>query len=137
MIQAIIDTNVIVSALLSKNPSQSIPFLVMSYGLEGFYSFVISEKTFNEYKEVLGRDKFQFNKNYVDVLLNGIYQHSIVLNPQNTECELPDEKDRAFYDLLVASPDNTFLVTGNEKHFPKGENTISPRKFIELLSEIR
>lgn len=132
MIQAIFDTNVIVSALLSKKPSQSIPFLLLSYALEGSFPIMLSEAIYQEYKEVLTRSKFQFDNTLVEVFLNGIYSRATIMEPSKTSIVLPDEKDRAFYDLLMYSPTETYLVTGNLKHFPDCSNAVQPRKFLEL-----
>lgn len=134
MIQAIIDTNVIVSALLSKKPSQSIPFLLLSYALEGHFTIVLSEETFQEYQEVLSRSKFQFDADLVKVLLDGIRSRAIIIEPEQTTIELPDEKDRVFYNLLCSCYSETYLITGNLKHFPNCPNAVTPRKFLEIFS---
>lgn len=136
MIRAVIDTNVIVSALLAKNPAQSIPFQIISYGLDDCFSMIISHDTFREYREVLYREKFQFDKQLVDILLDGICNHSTIIEPESTTIALPDEKDRVFVNLLMSCPPATYLVTGNLKHFPNCPNVVTPRQFLEIFSDI-
>lgn len=52
----ILDTNIIVSALLRKG---SIPFQVLLAFKESKFSLVLSHEIYNEYEEVLRRDKFR------------------------------------------------------------------------------
>jgi predicted nucleic acid-binding protein len=43
--------------------------------------------------------------------------------------DLPDEKDRIFYD--TAKQRNAILITGNIKHFPEEDFIMSPKDFLE------
>jgi hypothetical protein len=43
---------------------------------------------------------------------------------------LPDEGDRAFYDIAKAY--GATLITGNIQHFPKEDFILTPSEFLEL-----
>ena len=60
-IYAVIDTNVIVSALFSIS-GQSNPATIIRKVVDGTITPIYNEEILAEYKEVLGRDKFPFRK---------------------------------------------------------------------------
>ena len=64
---AVIDTNVIVSAMLKSN---STPAAVLREVLTGNISLLANEEIFDEYTEVLSRKKFGFDANTVILLMN-------------------------------------------------------------------
>ena len=45
---------------------------------------------------------------------------------------MPDEKDRPFYEVSL-SIDDSFLVTGNLKHFPATSKVISPADMVAII----
>lgn len=64
---AVVDTNVIVSAMLKSN---STPAAVLREVLTGNISLLANEEIFDEYTEVLSRKKFGFDANTVILLMN-------------------------------------------------------------------
>lgn len=46
--------------------------------------------------------------------------------------EMPDEDDRVFYEVCLSKEDS-FLVTGNLKHFPKEPQVITAAEIMEIL----
>lgn len=46
-------------------------------------------------------------------------------------------KDLPFYEVVLEKrDDNTYLVTGNIKHFPKEPFVVTPRELLDILNEI-
>ena len=45
---------------------------------------------------------------------------------------MPDEDDRVFYEVYLSKEDS-FLVTGNLKHFPKEPQVITASEMMEIL----
>ena len=45
---------------------------------------------------------------------------------------MPDEDDRVFYEVCLTKEDS-FLVTGNLKHFPKEPQVITAAEMMEIL----
>lgn len=50
--------------------------------------------------------------------------------------EMPDEDDRVFYEVCLSKEDS-FLVTGNLKHFPKEPQVITAAEMMEILDQTR
>ena len=57
----VIDTNVIVSALLAQDHQRSVPFAILEAVFLGKITPVLSKDIMTEYMSVLNRDKFGFN----------------------------------------------------------------------------
>lgn len=128
--KVIIDTNVLVSALLSSHEDSATVRLLMML-LDGRVIPVITDGIFSEYGEVLRRKKFRFPEESVSVLLDEIRKKSRMIKPALSAVELPDEKDRPFLDALLTE-DETILITGNLKHFPRHERIMTARDFLAL-----
>ena len=114
--QLVIDTNIIVSALLS---ADSNAFKVLSDALDGKYTVLISEEIFQEYQDVLHREKFGFDEEIISFLLEWFKENAIWIEVSKSNIPMKDEKDRVFYDL--ANLCKARLVTGNIKHYPVDE----------------
>ncbi len=129
---AVIDTNVLVSALLKWD---SIPGLVVEKVVTGKVIPVLSEEIINEYTEVLHRKKFNFLDEDIQIVIRGLIQQEIFLKPAKIEEVLPDDKDIVFYAVTMeARKENiAYLVTGNIKHFPVKPYVIIPREFLTIL----
>lgn len=112
----VIDTNIIVSALLS---SESRAFRLLSDVLDGKYIVLISEEIFEEYEAVLYRDKFGFDNDIITFLLNWFKENAVWIQVLESDVPMKDEKDRVFYDLAKSC--KAKLVTGNIKHYPVDE----------------
>ena len=70
-IYAVIDTNVLVSAMLSKH-NNSATVLLVERMLQGELIPVFSSETIREYAEVLSRKKFKFDHEQIAYLLSAI-----------------------------------------------------------------
>lgn len=129
----VIDTNIIVSALLSsKNDSATVQVMEKVFRQE--IKPVYSKEIFAEYTNVLNRPKFHFSRELVEYMLSAIKQFGILKEPKETVMVvLPDMKDVPFYRLILDSED-TYLVTGNIKHFPQESRIITARQLIDILN---
>ena len=108
----VIDTNVLVSSLWSKNGS---PAKIMSMVLSGILTPCYDYRILIEYREVLMRPKFGFSEGEVLSLLDWFesYGKSVVATPLNID--FIDEDDKKLFE--VAKYCNAKLITGNFKHF--------------------
>lgn len=130
---AVIDTNILVSALLSpKNDSATVQVIENIFNQKIIP--VYSEEIFSEYRNVLHRKKFNFSAEVVDYFLNAIRTFGILKNPAENKIILPDMKDVPFYKIILENSD-CYLVTGNIKHFPKIDRVITAREMINLLEK--
>lgn len=133
--KTVIDTNVVVSSLLSKGKHTAITdFMDMVFNGEALP--IASEEIFNEYEEVLYRSRFNFPKDIVESLVTFLKQHSIMAKTWDTGMELTDKSDLPFFEAYIAeqSPE-TFLVTGNIKHYPEWPYIVTPREILDFLEQ--
>ena len=131
-IYAVIDTNVLVSALM---PSQRVsnPTLVLREVLRGRITPVFNEEILDEYKEVLSREKFHIHQARIDTVVNHIKNTGLELErTKSLEGVFPDPKDVVFYEVTL-SKDDAYLVTGNIKHFPKKPFVVTPAEMVAIL----
>jgi len=135
VVYAVVDTNVIVSSLLTKNPLSPV-MLVMHELFAGKVQLLVNDAILAEYKEVLSRPKFHLDEIAINRTLDSIQRLSINVDAPESGVELPDPKDVVFYDVALACRDkDASLVTGNTKHFPGVPFVVTPREFLEILAK--
>ena len=131
-IYAVIDTNVIVSALLSKN-SHSSTTIVYEAILDGLLIPVYNNDILNEYLDVLSRKKFPFAKEDIQSIELLLTHIGIKMDRTKANEEIfPDQKDVVFYEVALSKED-AYFVTGNIKHFPKKPFVVTPAEMVEIL----
>lgn len=131
MYKIVLDTNVIVSALYTKNSESNTVKTISLIGMKNF-SFYYSDKILSEYKEVLNRKEFGFRKEKIEKFINDFLDIAIKVNEKQINILIYDEKDIPFYNVYeTIKSDNTFLITGNVKDFPKEKNIVTPKEFID------
>ena len=115
---AVIDTNVLVSALLS-NHVDAATVQVVGRMIAGEIIPIYSEQIMREYQEVLCRKKFRFEPEMIRYILSSLEKYGVLIEPSATGRILPDMKDLPFYEVVMEKrEENAYLVTGNLKHFP-------------------
>ena len=130
-VYAVIDTNVIVSSILS-NHSDSATVLVRDNILDGKLIPMFNEEILAEYKDVLNRPKFKFPSALVKAVLDGITSVGLYMERTDSGEFFPDPKDAVFYEVALSKEDS-YLVTGNTKHFPKTPIVVTPAEMLEIL----
>lgn len=126
----VIDTNILVSGLYSRNGAPAKVLALMFNGLlTPCYDFRILE----EYKEVLTREKFKFSKSDINTLLERIQSRGRSLVAPPLEIAFVDEDDKKFYEL--AKGFGIYLVTGNMKHYPKDDLVVGVNELLEIISK--
>ena len=134
---AVIDTNVLVSALIS-NHSDAATVQLMERLIMGDIIPVYSAEIMKEYRNVLGRKKFKFDSDLVKNILYFIKEHGILVKPTATGIILPDIKDLPFFEVVMDRRDEgAYLVTGNLKHFPQEPFIVSPRQLLDIVDGIQ
>ena len=125
----VIDTNVLVSALLSRDGT---PAKVIGMVLNGTITLCYDYRIICEYRDVLKRPKFGFSNGEINSLIDWFESNgqSVIAEPVNKKFD--DEEDKKFYE--VAKHCNAILVTGNLKHFPKESWIMNPMDFLKKYS---
>lgn len=133
---AVIDTNVIVSAMLKSN---STPAQVLREVICGDISLLVNEEIIEEYFEVLSRTKFHFPENTVKSLIDELKNRAIFIDASDTDEYIPDPDDAVFYEVVmeVKKQTDAYLVTGNLKHFPEKPFIVTPREMMEIINNNR
>ncbi len=128
----VIDTNVLVSAMLKWN---SVPGNVLELTFNGPIIPLLNEAIFKEYREVLSRPKFHLTASIINDVLESMESKGIYVDAEPLEDELPDPKDRVFYEVVMEERKNeeAYLVTGNIKHFPTKPFIVTPREMIDII----
>lgn len=129
---AVIDTNVLVSAMLRWN---SVPGCVLEHAFVGDIIPLLNEQVLKEYMEVLRRPKFHFDEEKINIIIDEIVKRGIFVDAEHTGEVLPDPKDIVFYEIVMEKRkhDEAFLVTGNIKHFPVESYIVTPREMLTIL----
>mgnify|MGYP002857887824 FL=1 len=123
----VIDTNILVSALWSKNGA---PAQIVSKIIQGELTPCYDWRILQEYREVLNRPKFKFRPDEINSLLDWIKTSGKSVTAPSLKITFSDEADKKFYE--VAKFCNALLITGNLKHFPQEKFILSVQEFLSL-----
>ena len=127
---AVFDTNVLVSALLTKR-ADSPTVQLLDHVLDGRIVLLYNEAIIREYEEVLQRTHFAFPADRVQNLIE-LVKTGMCLSPTESGEVFIDEDDRVFYEVTF-SKDDGYVVTGNTKHFPKSPIVVTPAEMIRII----
>ena len=132
----VIDTNVLVSALINRNEN-SPTVQILCFLANGNIVPVYSDEILKEYNEVLRRDKFKLPEIVIINLLKDIMDNGLKITELAEVTEtIPDPKDIVFYAVTLSAQDkDAFLVTGNGKHFPEKPFVVTPSELVEILKQ--
>jgi putative PIN family toxin of toxin-antitoxin system len=129
----VLDTNVLVSALLSPFGK---PASVLASILSGGIEICLDERIFAEYREVLNRPEFRFPKPQIEALLDFFEREGFFVLSPPLSILLPDSDDIPFLEVAVEASADA-LVTGNKRHYPTalchGISVLSPDEFLKQL----
>ena len=126
MRKVVLDTNILVSALWSK---QGNPFRVVEMLFSNEIALYYTDEMIEEYEEVLCREKFGFSKNQVENLLSELMKNGVLVDCTASTEAFSDETDRKFYD--TATSNDATLITGNIKHYPDKPFIMTPYEFLQ------
>lgn len=133
MYYAVIDTNVFVSALLSKREDAA-TVRVLDAMICGKIIPLYHEEILEEYKDVLQRSKFNFKAEAIEMIISVVKQHGIEVFPQPSGEILIDMDDIIFYEVAMEKQDEgAYLVTGNLKHYPIKKFIVTPTEMMEII----
>ena len=127
MRRIVLDTNILVSALLSPEGN---PAKIYKMFLTGVLSLVFSADIFEEYQDVLYRPRLHIPANDAEIVFAAIRQYGEKIEPVHSTNTMPDEDDRVFYDTAKSA--EACLITGNTKHYPQEPFILTPTEFLEL-----
>jgi hypothetical protein len=132
MLKVVLDTNVLVSALLKDN---SPPSFILALLRKRKMTLCLSKAIFEEYGAVLNREKFQHIRSATAPLLVSLKKGALLVEPKiRITVITADPADNKFL-ACAHTAQADFLITGNAKHFPfkqsQATRIVSPKEFIE------
>jgi putative PIN family toxin of toxin-antitoxin system len=132
-LRLVIDTNIVVSAVLKPNGLQRTVLLLAITKPARLY---VSDAVIAEYREVLARPELQIRKGLRQQVLQLIRSHSQTVTPSRPLQITPDPDDNIFLECADAARAD-YLVTGNPRPFPKfwkKTKVITSREFLDIVA---
>lgn len=131
--RAVVDTNVLVSAVLT--PAGP-PGAVAQAIRHGLMQPMVCSEIIEEYLDVLHRPRLALPRREVDelVALFAAQAQWVRITPYLPALKLPDPGDWPF--IAVAIAGNCPVITGNTRHFPHrlGIDVVTPRAWLDRLA---
>jgi uncharacterized protein len=133
MIRVVIDTNIIVSALLQPlGPPAQVFSLVRGMSIQ----LCVSGEVYAEYEEVIRRPRFRRDEAVINAVLGAIRERGFWVKPTQVVRECADPDDDIFLECAQAAR-AAYLVTGNLRHFPAtwlDIRIVTARQLLELVA---
>lgn len=133
---AVFDTNVLISSMLTKNPESATAKVVNAIS-DRLITPLYNQEILDEYADVLHRAKFSFSKSAIESIIKMIKVFGQPVSPSSTGETLPDMDDLVFYEVVMEKnkKDDTYLITGNKKHFPNKAFIVTPAEMIKIIDK--
>ncbi len=130
--KVVLDTNVLVSGLMTKEGTCAIILNLLS---DDRITAVLDTRITDEYRRVCAEPRLYLDAGAVRDFLHFLNDCAENVTAMPLKADLPDPDDLPF--LEVAAEAHAVLVTGNKKHFPKeaagAVQVVSPREFLDML----
>lgn len=133
MIRVVLDTNIIISALLQP---LGLPAQVFLLAVGGAIQLCVSGNVYAEYEEVIRRPRFRLTENVIAVMLAAIREKGLWVRPMEAIRACADPDDDIFLECAQAAR-AAYVVTGNLRDFPASwHNTqiVTARRFLKIMS---
>lgn len=132
MQKIILDTNVIISALIQRRYPY---FIVFNHAFENLIEVCLSNELLEEYLDVIHRPKFakypDFLKN-AELVLTHLDKKAEKYIPSKKVNEIKDEDDNMILELALEAKAN-FIITGNTNDFTmpdfEGTKIVTPKEY--------
>jgi putative PIN family toxin of toxin-antitoxin system len=133
MIRVVLDTNILISALLHPQglPARTFLRTIAGTGVQ----LCVSGDIYAEYEEVIRRPKFDRSVSVIEHALRAVRERGFWVRPTENVVACSDPDDDIFLECAQAAGAQ-YLVTGNVKHFPaKWVNTqiVTARQFLDAV----
>ncbi|MBZ5620426.1 MAG: putative toxin-antitoxin system toxin component, PIN family [Acidobacteriia bacterium] len=139
MIRVVLDTNIVVSAMLRAG---GLPEAVFNLAIDGVIQLCVSEPILAEYEEVLGRARLAIPPEKVAHALARIREKSSLVTDivRVDPAACPDDPDDLIFLECAETAGADYLVTGNRKHYPdewKKTKIVTVRQFWETVADLQ
>lgn len=137
MIRVVLDTNILVSALLQKQGLPAQTFVLTLSGSQA--QLCVSGDIYAEYEEVIRRPKFKRSAGEIADTFRAIREMSFWVKPTQKVRACSDPDDDVFLECAQAARAH-YLVTGNAKDFPEkwaDTQIVTARQFLDAMAQGR
>lgn len=134
MIRAVLDTNVVISAIIfGGNPRR-----VLNLAIEGKISLFFSEPIFEEIREILGGRKFQFTSPQLAAVERELEAISETVYPDESVSVVQDDPDDDLFIECALAADADYIISGDRhlldlKRYGKIK-IVNAVEFIEVVA---
>lgn len=133
----VLDTNVLISGIITSfgNAARILDMILL-----GEITALYDDRILEEYREVLHRAKFAFEKNVIDDFLALIESEGVKVTAAPLNEEFIDNDDIPFLETAVAGLADV-LITGNKRHFrikskhARQVKIMTPDEFLKFWRE--
>ena len=132
-LRLVIDTNILVSAALKPDGLQR---TVLVLAITKPARLYVTEAVLAEYREVLSRPELKIRRGPREQLLQLVENRAQLVSPAYALQVAKDPGDDKFLECADAARAD-YLVTGNQRHFPKfwkKTKVITSREFISIVA---
>jgi uncharacterized protein len=133
MIRVVLDTNILISALLSPQGPPARVFLFTI--LDPDTQLCVSGNVFTEYEEVMRRPRLNRSTSEIAATLRTIRENGFWVKPVEKVYACSDPDDNMFLECAQAAAAH-YLVTGNAKDFPgtwSSTQIVTAREFLDAV----
>jgi putative PIN family toxin of toxin-antitoxin system len=133
MIRVVLDTNILISAILSPQGLPAQVFLLAL--LDPETQLCVSGETYAEYEEVIRRPRLNRSDREIQATLLAIREKGFWVKPTEKVRACSDPDDDIFLECAQAAVAH-YLVTGNAKDFPTswaGTQIVTARQFLDAV----
>jgi uncharacterized protein len=131
MIRVVLDTNILISALLTpRGPPTQVLLMTI---LQPDTLLCVSPDVYAEYEEVIGRPRLNRTDDEIAATLRTIRENGFWVIPTAKVRACSDPDDDIFLECAQAAAAQ-YLVTGNVKYFPAkwgGTKIVTARQFLD------
>ena len=132
-VRIVLDTNVLVSGLLSPQGASA---RALGLLLEVEIGLCVDARIVYEYREVLSRPEWKFSPDDALIVLDALLADALTVMPSPMNLTLPDQDDVMFVETAIAAEADA-IVTGNKKHFPRKVIKIPVLSPAELIQDFK
>jgi putative PIN family toxin of toxin-antitoxin system len=115
MIRVVLDTNILISALLTPQGPPTQVFLMTI--LQPDTQLCVSADIYAEYEDVIRRPRLHRTRSEIEAALRAVRENGLWVIPRDKVRACSDPDDDIFLECAQAASAH-YIVTGNTKHFP-------------------
>lgn len=134
MIRVVLDTNIVVPALLQPLGP---PAQVFELAIGGPIEFCVSGDVYAEYEEVIRRPRLHLSEEIIAGLLRTVREKGRWVRSTEAVRVCADPDDDIFLECAQAAQAE-YLVTGNRKHFPVSwgaTGVVTPKSLLDAVGK--